>query len=119
MLDGEQLLIHEEDSLPLLTCGPMMELMASLRAYALAIVRKQMAFLELVTLESKFLFHHASHQSVADVCLTGDFSHIDSQISPGSLPDDPTVPGGVDGVLSSSSRMITFMDKLIESFNRI
>ena len=54
-----------------------------------------------------------------DVCLTGDFSHIDSQISPGSLPDYPTVLGGVDSVFSSSSRTIIFMDKLIESFNRI
>ena len=51
LLDGEQLLIYEEDSLPLLSCGPTMELMASLRAYVLAIVRKQLAFLELIRLE--------------------------------------------------------------------
>ena len=51
--------------------------------------------------------------------VSGDFSHIDSKISSGSLPDDPTAPGGAYGVFYSSSRTITFMDKLIESFNRI
>ena len=119
LLDGEQLLISEEDSLPLLSCGPKMELTASLRAYALAIVRKQLAFLELVRIELRLLFHHPSHWSVVYVCLTGDFSHIDSKISPGWLLDDPTVPGGVGGALSPFSRMNIFMDKLIESFNRI
>ena len=61
LLDGERLLIHEEDSLPLLSCGPKMELTASLRTYALAIVRKQLAFLELVRIELRLLFHHPSH----------------------------------------------------------
>ena len=51
LLDGEQLLVCEEDTLPLLSSGPAFELAASLQPYVFVLVREKLHFLELVGLE--------------------------------------------------------------------
>ena len=81
LLDGEQLLVREQDALPSLSSGPTLELATSLEPHTFVFIGEQLNFLELVRHEVKLPFCHLSHQFTFHSGFTGDFSHGDSNFA--------------------------------------
>ncbi|GBM13761.1 hypothetical protein AVEN_90023-1 [Araneus ventricosus] len=61
LLDGEELLISEKESLPALTCSPSKKFSASLESHEFVFFNENMNFLELLRLQSKLCFCHSPH----------------------------------------------------------
>ena len=117
LLDGEQLLVREQDALPSLSSGPTLELATSLEPHTFVFIGEQLNFLELVRHQVKLPFCRLSHRFTFHSSFTGDFSHGDPRISLDSLPDNLAVNGRVDGASSTTSWTTTIVAELLETID--
>lgn len=83
LLHGEHLLVREQCSLRHANCVGSIDEAA--RGY---FCRQVMDFMELVALDSEFLFGYSMHCGETDTDVTGDVFHRDPRISNYSLCDD-------------------------------
>ena len=75
LLHREELLVREDDALPLLTYVPTEKSFASLEPHALVVVGEELDFLELVGFEPEVLFGYSADRLPMDSGIAGDFPH--------------------------------------------
>ncbi|GFU61839.1 uncharacterized protein TNCV_4564841 [Trichonephila clavipes] len=81
LLNREELLISEKESLPTLTCGPSQKFSASSEPYEFVSFSEKMNFSQLVRHQSKLRFCYSLHRSVTYFHVTNDLSHGSPRIS--------------------------------------